>query len=102
MWSGIPSFDFVTASSTNCLNGGRICQYAEAQFPLRERRKRELRALLPGEQEPWAPRTSRSDTSSPGAGLVVSRPLAGTAFDPFGTLPVNIPVSVRELFHSCK
>lgn len=67
-----------------------------------ERRKRELRALLPREQEPWAPGPSRSSTSSLDAEWIVSGPLAHTEIDTFGTLPVKSPVSARELFHYCK
>lgn len=78
-----------------------MCEYAEAQVPLRERRKRELRALLPGEQEPWAPGPSPGATGSPVAQCAVSRPLTPTAFDPFCSLPVKMDSRMQELIHHC-
>lgn len=84
-------------SSGNCAKGGRECQYAQAQLPLRERNRRELRAIIPGENTPWTP--SRVPSS---VVLQVSRPLSNTAVDPFGTLPGGMAHKALELLHYCQ
>ncbi|KAL3487676.1 hypothetical protein BJX62DRAFT_227827 [Aspergillus germanicus] len=80
-------------NSQKCLDGNKLCNYAHAVIPLRDRRVLQKNALPPGQQAPWA-FVETLDLGIKGLGLPAS-----AAMDPFDSLPIKMPFRSRELYH---